>query len=110
MITLTDSASAKVAQLLQEEDDDSLALRVGVRPGGCAGFNYEMFFDVKGADDTERSFGDVKVIADTVSAGLLTGATLDYRNGLDESGFKITNNKAQTTGDGLWTKFLLGSR
>jgi|TARA_R100000742_G_C4271860_1_gene90899 iron-sulfur cluster assembly protein/iron-sulfur cluster insertion protein len=97
MITLTDSASAKVAQLLQEEDDDSLALRVGVRPGGCAGFNYEMFFDVKSADDTERSFGDVKVIADEVSAGLLKGASLDYLDGLGESGFKITNTNAQKT-------------
>lgn len=97
MITLTDSASAKVAQLLQEEDDVSLALRVGVRPGGCAGYNYEMFFDVKATDDIEKSFGDVKVIADGVSAGLLEGASLDYSEGLDESGFKITNKSAQKT-------------
>jgi len=98
MITLTDAASEKVAELLIKEADAELALRVGVRPGGCAGFNYEMHFDTKDEEnDVEQMFGEVKVIADTISAGLLTGASLDYRNGLGESGFKITNNKAEKT-------------
>ncbi len=44
-VTLTDVAAAKVAELLAQEDIDGLALRVAVRPGGCSGFSYEMFFD-----------------------------------------------------------------
>ena len=99
MITLTEKASSKVAKLLIEEDDDSIkALRVGVRPGGCAGMNYEMYFETEIADDdVERLFGEVKVVADSVSAELLDGASLDYLDGLDESGFKISNNKAKKT-------------
>jgi len=99
MITLTEKASNKVAKLLIEEDDDSIkALRVGVRPGGCAGMNYEMYFETEIADDdVERLFGEVKVVADSVSAELLDGASLDYLDGLDESGFKISNNKAKKT-------------
>ena len=60
MITLTEKASNKVAKLLIEEDDDSIkALRVGVRPGGCAGMNYEMYFETEIADDdVERLFGE----------------------------------------------------
>lgn len=99
MITLTEKASNKVAKLLIEEDDDSIkALRVGVRPGGCAGMNYEMYFETEIADDdVERLFGEVMVVADSVSAELLDGASLDYLDGLDESGFKISNNKAKKT-------------
>ena len=99
MIVLTDKASAKVAELLAGENDDSLkALRVGVRPGGCAGMNYEMYFESEITDDdTEKLFGEVKVVADSVSAELLDGASLDYHDGLGESGFKISNNKAKKT-------------
>ena len=46
MITLTDSAAAKVQELIQAEGEPSLALRVAVKPGGCSGFQYEMYFDV----------------------------------------------------------------
>ena len=96
MITLTDKATAKVAQLITEEEETGLFLRVGVRSGGCAGFSYEMFFDTElDQSDVQRTFGDVKVVADNSSAGLLDGASLDYHDGLGESGFKITNNKAQ---------------
>ena len=45
MITLTEKATSKVAQLIKDEGDDGLALRVGVRPGGCSGLSYEMYFD-----------------------------------------------------------------
>ena len=51
MIVLTDTASSKVAELLAQEGDEGLVLRVGVRPGGCAGMNYEMYFDSAIADD-----------------------------------------------------------
>lgn len=99
MITLTDAASTKVGQLLEQEGDDRLALRVAVRPGGCSGFSYEMFFDAEAADDDVREeFGTgVAVIVDPTSAQLLTGATLDYKDGLNQAGFAIDNPNAQRT-------------
>ena len=98
MITLSDTAIAKVGELLTEEDEDGLALRVAVRSGGCAGLNYEMYFDTeKTDDDVSQTFGEFTVVVDAVSAGLLTGAKLDYLDGLGQSGFKIENKTAQKT-------------
>ena len=98
MITLTDTATAKVGQLLAAEGAEKLALRVAVRPGGCSGFSYEMFFDGDiAADDNEATYGEdgsVRVVVDPASAQLLEGATLDYKDGLDQSGFAITNPNA----------------
>ena len=97
MITITNNASLKVKELIDAEGDDDLALRVAVRPGGCSGFAYEMFFDTeKGADDILVEYGPVKVVVDPSSAQLLTGAELDYKDGL-EAGFNITNPNAQRT-------------
>lgn len=106
MITLTESAASKVRELLDAESaEDALALRVAVRPGGCSGFSYEMFFDADvGNEDQTASFGGdktVKVVVDPASAQLLEGATLDYNDGLTDAGFKINNpNAARTCGCG----------
>jgi iron-sulfur cluster assembly protein/iron-sulfur cluster insertion protein len=98
VITLTDTAADKVKQLITAEGDEALALRVAVRPGGCSGFSYEMFFDSDVAtDDLTVEKGGVRVIVDPSSAQLLTGATLDYKDGLDQSGFAITNTNAERT-------------
>ena len=98
MITLTDDATTKVGELIDGEGDDNLALRVAVRPGGCSGFSYEMFFDTERADDDlEVNFGEIRVVVDPSSAQLLEGATLDYKDGLNEAGFSIDNPKAQRT-------------
>ena len=98
MITITESAAVKVKQLIDAEGEDGLALRVAVRPGGCSGFAYEMFFDSDVAsDDVTTEHGGVRVIVDASSAQLLTGAELDYKDGLDQSGFSITNPNAQRT-------------
>ena len=99
MITLTESAAVKVKELLNAEGADDLALRVAVRPGGCSGFSYEMFFDGEiTADDEQAEFGAaVKVVVDPASAQLLEGATLDYKDGLEQSGFAITNPNASRT-------------
>lgn len=98
-VTLTETASAKVAQLLAEEDGgEELALRVAVKPGGCSGYSYEMFFDAELAeDDIVREFSGVRVVVDPASAELLTGATLDYSDGLQEAGFHISNPNATRT-------------
>lgn len=98
MITLTDTASAKVKQLLEAEDNPGLFLRVAVRPGGCSGFSYEMFFDSERADDdAEAEFDGVKVVVDPASAPYLTEASLDYKDGLQGAGFAISNPAAQRT-------------
>jgi iron-sulfur cluster assembly protein/iron-sulfur cluster insertion protein len=98
-ITLTDVAIAKVAELIAgEETDEVLALRVAVKPGGCSGFNYDMFFDSEfAADDIVSQFGGVKVVVDPASADLLTGSTLDFADGLQGAGFHITNPNASRT-------------
>ena len=95
MITLTEPATKKVKELIDAEGIEGLALRVAVRPGGCSGFSYEMFFDTDVAsDDLTAAFGDVKVVVDPTSAQLLTGATLDYKDGLQQAGFSINNPNA----------------
>ncbi len=98
MITLTDAATTKVDELIKNEAEDALALRVAVRPGGCSGFSYEMFFDTDIADDDQTvTYGDVRIVVDPSSSMLLEGATLDYKDGLDQSGFSIDNPNAQKT-------------
>lgn len=95
---LTDSATTKVAELLAQEGDDTLALRVAVRPGGCSGFSYEMFFDADVADDDVTiDYGGVHVVIDPASAPLLQGASLDYKDGLQGGGFAINNPNATRT-------------
>ena len=98
VIALTDVAAVKVQELIKAEGDTALALRVAVRPGGCSGFSYEMFFDSDFAtDDVTVDFNGVKVVVDPSSAQMLTGATLDYKDGLNETGFSIDNPNAQRT-------------
>ena len=98
MLTITNEAATKVGDLLATEDDDQLALRVAVRPGGCSGFSYEMFFDSEIADsDTSVSFGNIKVVVDASSALLLEGAVLDFSDSLQKTGFSIDNPNAQRT-------------
>jgi iron-sulfur cluster assembly protein/iron-sulfur cluster insertion protein len=98
VITLTDGATSKVAELLAQEGNSELALRVAVRPGGCSGFSYEMFFDSDIADeDVTTMFGTVKVVVDPDSAALLQGAQLEYKDGLQGAGFHVTNPNASRT-------------
>ena len=98
MIALTDNAAVKVKELVAAEGEDDLALRVAVRPGGCSGFSYEMFFDTDVADDDKTvDYSGVKVVVDPSSAMLLEGATLDYKDGLQGAGFAIDNPNAQRT-------------
>ncbi len=95
---LTDVAAAKVSELLEQEGNAELFLRVAVRPGGCSGFSYEMFFDSDLADDdVQSSTNGVKVVVDPASASLLVGASLDYKDGLQGAGFSINNPNATRT-------------
>lgn len=95
---LTDAAAEKVRGLIEAEGEPGLALRVAVRPGGCSGFSYEMFFDSEiAADDLTTDHGGVKVVIDPASADHLGGATLDYKDGLQGAGFSISNPNASRT-------------
>jgi iron-sulfur cluster assembly protein/iron-sulfur cluster insertion protein len=98
VITVTDSAASKVKELIEAEGDPGLALRVAVRPGGCSGFSYEMFFDSDVApDDVFNEVDGIRVVSDPSSAQMLTGATLDFKDGLQGAGFSINNPNAQRT-------------
>ncbi|HEY1826322.1 MAG TPA: iron-sulfur cluster insertion protein ErpA [Acidimicrobiales bacterium] len=98
-IGLSDAAIVKVAELIAAAGvEEELALRVAVKPGGCSGFNYDMYFDSDFMDDDIVStFGAVKVVVDPASAELLSGATLDFTDGLQGAGFHISNPNASRT-------------
>ena len=97
-LALTDDAAAKVSELLEEEGNPEMFLRVAVRPGGCSGFSYEMFFDTELADDDlVSSTAGLRVAVDPASASLLTGSTLEYKDGLQGAGFSINNPNATRT-------------
>lgn len=96
-VTLTSNAAAKVRELIAAEGDETLALRLAVRPGGCSGFTYDMYFDAAVDDsDISNETDGVRVIVDTESAMLVGGATIDFRDGgLQGSGFAINNPNEQ---------------
>lgn len=98
-LTVTAEAVDQLAALLTQEENTELRLRVGVRPGGCSGFSYEMYFDDElGADDIAWEAGSdsmqVPLVVDSVSAERLQGATLRYAGGLQGPGFSIDNPNA----------------
>jgi iron-sulfur cluster assembly accessory protein len=96
VITITPNAATKVKELIDAEGNSELSLRVAVRPGGCSGFSYEMFFDSDIAtDDVKTDVAGVRVVSDPSSAQMLNGATLDYKDALQGGGFAIENPNAQ---------------
>jgi len=98
LIALSGDAEKKLAQLLANEGEENLSLRVAVRAGGCSGLSYEMFFDTEsGPDDYVAVSGQVTVRVDSASAPHLVGATLNYSDGLQGAGFSIDNPNAQSS-------------
>jgi len=96
LLDLTPLAAEKVKELMASEPDaESLVLRVAIQGGGCSGFQYGLGFDSGVAEgDQELVLEGVRVVVDPFSAPYLQGATIDYLNGLQESGFKIDNPNA----------------
>ena len=95
VFTLTDAAAEKIQALVEAEGNPDLVLRVAVRPGGCSGLSYEMFFDTDVADDDARTeYRGVTVVIDPASAPHLGGASLDFNDGLQGAGFSISNPNA----------------
>ncbi|GAA4347897.1 iron-sulfur cluster insertion protein ErpA [Kangiella taiwanensis] len=97
-ITVTDAASKKVRQLIEEEENQELKLRVFVTGGGCSGFQYGFTFDEnqKENDMTIEQDG-VKILVDSLSFQYLMGSEVDYTEGLQGSRFIINNPQAKTT-------------
>ncbi|MEM7008528.1 MAG: iron-sulfur cluster insertion protein ErpA [Thermodesulfobacteriota bacterium] len=95
MFTVTTKAADEIKKLLADENLPEAVLRVRVVPGGCSGFSYEMGFD----DEIEKSDkiierDGIKVAIDELSAPYLNGGVLDYTDGLDGTGFAISNPNA----------------
>nr|WP_228640513.1 iron-sulfur cluster insertion protein ErpA [Kangiella geojedonensis] len=97
-ITVTEAASKKVRQLIEEEENQELKLRVFVTGGGCSGFQYGFTFDEnqKENDMTVEKDG-VKILIDSLSFQYLMGSEVDYTEGLQGSRFIINNPQAKTT-------------
>lgn len=94
MITVTDNALAKLKEILDEEDDDTLKVRLAINGGGCSGFRYDfMLEDLVQEDDL--IFGNL--VIDSMSMVYLSDATIDYIEDIGGSYFKVTNPNASTT-------------
>jgi iron-sulfur cluster insertion protein len=97
-ITFTSNAASKVSEMLTEEGDPSLKLRVYVTGGGCSGFQYSFAFDDQVAeDDTAMEKDGVTLLIDAMSFQYMMGATIDYQEGLEGARFVITNPNATST-------------
>ena len=97
-IVFTDSAAAKVADLIAEEGNPDLKLRVFITGGGCSGFQYGFTFDEEAAeDDTAIEMDGVTVLVDPMSFPYLAGSEVDYTEGLEGSRFIVNNPNATTT-------------
>ncbi len=98
ILIFTDSAANKVRELIDEEGNPDLKLRVFVTGGGCAGFQYGFTFDEDVADDdTMFEKNGVKLLIDAMSYQYLIGAEIDYTEGLEGSQFVIRNPNATST-------------
>jgi iron-sulfur cluster assembly protein len=96
LLTLTPVAAAKIRGLQAEEaEGEASVLRVAIQGGGCSGFQYGLGFDSGAVEgDVELQVEGVRVVVDPFSAPYLRGVTIDYLEGLQESGFKIENPNA----------------
>ena len=97
-LVFTDNAATKVKQLIDEEGNPELKLRVFVTGGGCSGFQYGFTFDeMQNEDDAVMEKNGVKLLIDPMSYQYLVGAEIDYQEGLEGAQFVIKNPNAQST-------------
>ena len=97
-IRITDSVISKVGEMLAEEGDPSLQLRIFVTGGGCSGFQYGFAFDDEVKDDDVRvARGAITVVVDAMSLQYLMGAEIDYEDNLEGARFVIRNPNASST-------------
>jgi iron-sulfur cluster assembly accessory protein len=94
IITMTTAATDKVRELLTQENDPSLALRIFVAGGGCSGLQYGMTLDEEQDGDTVIPQGDFRVLVDEMSVGYISGSEVDYVDSLMGAGFTVNNPNA----------------
>ena len=98
MLTVTDQAVNKIKDILMEENNTNLKLRVFVQGGGCSGFQYGFTFDeIVNEDDTAMMKNGVQLLIDSMSYQYLVGAEIDYKDDLEGAQFVIKNPNATTT-------------
>ena len=98
MITMTDSAVAKITDIIAEENNPNIKLRTFVQGGGCSGFSYGFTLDEEqNEDDFVIDQPGLTVVVDSMSMQYLQGAVIDYKEEITGSSFVITNPNAQTT-------------
>ena len=94
-VNVTDVAAGKVRSLLEQEGRDDLRLRVAVQPGGCSGLIYQLYFDERVLDgDALRDYDGVEVVVDKMSVPYLEGATINFKDTIEQQGFTINNPNA----------------
>ena len=94
-ILLTEAAAKKVNDLLANEPDENLALRISVAPGGCSGLRYQLALDDRQLEgDVTRQHHGVTVVTDRMSAPYLSGARIDFLDTIEQQGFTIDNPNA----------------
>ncbi|MFQ6024294.1 MAG: iron-sulfur cluster insertion protein ErpA [Acidiferrobacterales bacterium] len=97
-LNVTDSAAKKVKELLEQEDNPELKLRIFIQGGGCSGFQYGFTFDENtNEDDTRVEKDGVTVLIDPMSFQYLMGAEIDYQEGIQGAQFVLKNPNASTT-------------
>src|SRR5439155_3257277 len=94
ILSITPTASDKVHELLAQENDPSLGLRIFVAGGGCSGLQYGMTLDEEQDGDTVIAQGDFKVLVDEMSLGYINGSQVDYVDSLMGAGFTVNNPNA----------------
>jgi len=94
-ILLTETAANKAWQLLSSQEREDMRLRIAVQAGGCAGLQYQLFFDERGFDgDIIEQFGEIEVVVDKASVPYLQGAIIGYYDTIEKQGFDIENPNA----------------
>src|SRR5712691_10199145 len=94
ILTITPAAASKVRELLKQENDPSLALRIFVAGGGCSGLQYGMTLDEEQEGDIVISQGDFSLLVDEMSLGYISGSEVDYVDSLMGAGFTVNNPNA----------------
>ena len=98
MITITENAVAKIRDIIAEENNTAIKLRVFVQGGGCSGMQYGFTLDdVQAEDDWDIETNGVNILVDSMSGGYLQGAVIDYKEDQYGSSFSIKNPNAVTT-------------
>ena|SRR5689334_6484484 len=97
VISVTPVAAEKVRELLKQENDPTLGLRIFVAGGGCSGLQYGMTLDEEQEGDTSISMGDFKIFIDEMSIQYISGSEVDYVDSLMGAGFTVNNPNAVST-------------